>query len=213
MESYAGNPANFPATVQLPQDGDPANASSIRPGYEGALDRTAWLKAKFLTTAITRVMPPIANYREASWLADTTTTTNGGLWVSQQINVGDTLRDLWMPLFVPHAAQITAFAIYVAPASGHLDVPQNHFSISLDRRTFSSGVTAGIAELVDTSGSVAIYEAPRIFEATIAAHTTDNALHAYGIRVTNEGGTNAMPGLKVHGARVTFTPADWAGGY
>lgn len=44
MQNYTPNANNFPTTVALPQDGvDKRNVSSVRPGIEAALDRSAVL--------------------------------------------------------------------------------------------------------------------------------------------------------------------------
>lgn len=42
---YLGNPAAFPASYQIPDDGDAKNAASMNVGLEALGDRTAWLKA------------------------------------------------------------------------------------------------------------------------------------------------------------------------
>ena len=43
---YAGNPANFPATIPILSDGDTPAAATWAVPYEGLADRTAWLEAR-----------------------------------------------------------------------------------------------------------------------------------------------------------------------
>lgn len=43
---YAGNPANFPAAITIPSDGDDKSVSSVNPAFEGLADRTASLQYK-----------------------------------------------------------------------------------------------------------------------------------------------------------------------
>lgn len=43
--TYAGNPANYPASITEPSDGDNKSAASVNVGLEGLADRTAYLSA------------------------------------------------------------------------------------------------------------------------------------------------------------------------
>ena len=47
MHPYAGDPTDFPLTVDLIDDSDAPNASNFDVGPQGALDRTAYLVARF----------------------------------------------------------------------------------------------------------------------------------------------------------------------
>lgn len=43
--NYAGDPANHPAQIQLPSDGDgPIKAADVNPGFEGLKDYVEWLR-------------------------------------------------------------------------------------------------------------------------------------------------------------------------
>lgn len=43
--AYTGNPATFPATIQIPDDGDAENAASVNVAFEGLADQTANIRA------------------------------------------------------------------------------------------------------------------------------------------------------------------------
>src|SRR5580692_1549605 len=43
--SYAGNPANWPTSVPVPSGSDAPSSTLFASGFEGTIDRTAWLKA------------------------------------------------------------------------------------------------------------------------------------------------------------------------
>lgn len=53
---YAGNPATFPASYNIPSDGDPADAASVNAAFEALGDRTAWLKARVTASAFVLIL-------------------------------------------------------------------------------------------------------------------------------------------------------------
>jgi hypothetical protein len=50
--SYSGNASNYPSSLPIPSDGDPANAASVAVPLEALADRAAWLRQRAHTFEI-----------------------------------------------------------------------------------------------------------------------------------------------------------------
>lgn len=72
--TYAGNPATFPATVTIPDDGDARNAASVNVPLEGLADRTANLNAR---TTTVEAYPRITLVRGSTFSTSIVTGSDG----------------------------------------------------------------------------------------------------------------------------------------
>jgi hypothetical protein len=111
-----------------------------------------------------------------------------------------------IPIALPTGALITAVTVYVEGGAGHAGAPANLPQISLVSKTISAGGTGSIiATQSDVYGSAAAYEAVHAITIVSPALTISRTFTKYGIYFQSESGANALSGLKVHGAYVTFT--------
>jgi hypothetical protein len=67
---YAGNPASYPASVNLPDGGDAPSAALFKTAYEGCLDRTAFLNRLVQTVNwqdTSSLIPVLSQLHAAAW--------------------------------------------------------------------------------------------------------------------------------------------------
>jgi hypothetical protein len=209
--TYDGNDTNFPASLTLPDDGDPRDAASVNTPIEGLADRTATLgRYVRVTDAGASDRPVVGMPLFSSEFdynpSDGSLTQNGG---------GGTIS--W-PLEVPDGCTLDAVEVFWAPAAGHAaggggilhpSVERPHLIVWRKDPADFGGVAIG-SDLQDPNfASPAVYETPHGFRNPASgslAEVVNRELNHYVAYFFGEAGTGFIAGGVVWGLRVTFTP-------
>jgi len=157
--AYAGNPSNYPASVNILSGGDAPNTANFNTAYEGTLDRTAFLRAR-TANAVQNWYPSIL---PASFPANSSdnagTVVYGAAWNPKTAQ--------WLVLTSNDNAsgnnkRVSAYLTYGEdPASA--GIPNGHFGTSAVAQDGSVVVdpnnTSGfLAALTYTSGSSLVFK-------------------------------------------------------
>jgi hypothetical protein len=140
--NYAGNPANYPANIREPDDGDLSNSTKLAAAIEDLADRTANLKARFglgtvmapsmaspvgvATTSATYVDVTNATYDETGLaVGDLVEGTIGPMSVELSDGVGQAIKLIITPfgesanehemLLMPPATGVRRFGVITWP--------------------------------------------------------------------------------------------------
>jgi hypothetical protein len=193
VENYAGNPNNYPANVSLLQDGDPPNASSFRPGHEGTLDRTAWLRARFTDRNVFGLLSPHeANYDGTYWNAS----TNKLLSLASS-----TFKPIIWRLRLPHNATLLELRAYFKGSPGHASLPATRCTLVLQSLQSGSDSLVTIDTVNDDAADVTAYELAHFLDnGDVLNGSTGYVIpqyhvstpHIYQVVFQNEGGANSV---------------------
>lgn len=187
METYNGNPSNYPAGLSLPQDGvDKRNVLSVRAGLEGLADRTEFLRThgpsygQFVVSANPFAQPA------ASWQYGTV--APGVISAADESAV-----QIWWPLdMLPHGATIKTYGVTIDPPfHGSLPGAQPTISIQRTRRTTQAVDTWH--SWVDNQANAADYSARHaVTPGTISLGLVDRNTYAYWFVFVCESGINKL---------------------
>lgn len=138
---------------------------------------------------------------------------------------GDVIVPSWFPestgpaighfaLSLPDGAVVTRVRVYIRPVPGHVGLPGYMPYVVLLYKTFPGSPLTGEVgfEASDSSPTVAAYHLPHAVTAT-GSLTIDRTTTMYTIGFRSEGGANALVGMLVEGADVTFTTTSLDDGY
>ncbi len=97
MGAYEGDPNSFPATLNLPDDGQEVKATVVNLVNEPLADRTAWLKARMVYGA--QNIQPLPNtssfFNEAAWAFAYDATPGQKRWLAAANDVSDVQQLFW----------------------------------------------------------------------------------------------------------------------
>jgi hypothetical protein len=218
--AYAPVPTILPATITLPQDlVDQRSAASVNVPFATLADAVAYLSAPI--TVYRRVTRPPPYISAGTALAgDTafttvvapTPTTSYALAFPDVYTAGAEGKIMYFPLLDLHDGMtITAATVRMTAAGGHGALPLLMPGICVIRREVSTGTISSLQSggfALDSSAGLGAYEASHNVATGSAIdqnNTVDTRTYEYFLLVQNEGHTNAVLGLAVHGAYITAT--------
>lgn len=156
---YAGNSALYPATIDVFDDGDNADAASIAPALEGLADRTAWFTKHIYGGEAGDYFPvplsPLMNDNARFvWAA-----TGVGLGLLQ-VDVTDEGFLLFELPLITKLGGIVSLTAHLVGQTGRAGLPATKPQISLVRENNIDAATAYtiVATQVDGSGTLGAYE-------------------------------------------------------
>jgi len=141
---------------------------------------------------------PYAN--QTNWLPQTG--SSSGTWTNQVVGTA-----IELPLDLPDGSTLTSVSVYVTAASGHAALPAVMPAFQLRYVARTGGVSAIGAGAVDSSGTVAAFEANHAITLSGLTEVTSrvSAGGRYIIELTAESGANSAIGLRMTGWTATYT--------
>lgn len=197
----------FPATITVPEDGDPRNAASVRGPFVDLTNRTRHLSGR-VDRAYQHVLGagPTATY---SLPLHFTTNWDAGAGVPgfaldalgsavdfKPVQWSNVLAVAVFNLDLPHGAVIDHASVVVDPVGGHGDLPQYPPKWDLLVAPSSGATPTIIASGTDAPANVAAYEAEHAITAPSFTHAIDRD-NGYALKFYGEKGTNSIAGLKI----------------
>lgn len=128
------------------------------------------------------------------------------------IHAGKFLNDIIageidIPIRVPHGATLTQVIVYLWGGAGHGALPGNMPSLTL-YSVPSSGLDTAVGSQVDTSASVAAFEAAHSITLAVS-HTADRVNTRLVAQLKAESGANSLVGATYIGTRIQYTITEY----
>ena len=203
--------AAFPASIRYIENGDPLNTGNFQANAEDVALAAGHLigsgpnlevgnRYRLKSRSVTITLDSRAIVDPANWLPSLTA---AGVWVCQTTTAN---RPIWLPFSPPVGMTLTGWEVYVKGAPAHAGLPAVMPQVQLGQYRIDTGAFTSISLVSDTSANTANYQALHpIAPAAALTHVVDRSLYRYTIGLNNESGANALVGLELHGARLTFT--------
>lgn len=202
--------ASFPSSIRYIENGDPLNTGNFQANAEDVAAMGGHLigtgpnlevgnKYRLKSRSVTITLDSRAIVDPANWLPSLTAV---GVWVCQTTTAN---RPIWLPFSPPVGMTLTGWEVYVKGAAGHVGLPAVMPQVQLGQYRIDTGAFTSISLVSDASANTANYQALHAVSATSLTHVVDRSVYRYTIGLNNESGANALVGLELHGARLTFT--------
>lgn len=154
----------------------------------------------------------------AKWDSSASQTSGNRFWIEtaagpildgwQNVQSDPTTQQMWIgwDIEIPQGAHITSATMYFQPPSGHGGVPSQLPTVTVGKVSLATGASSSLASATDpNSGSVPAYEVYTALTATLGtAEYVDRAAYRYYVYLATETSTNALQGMRVVGASVTY---------
>lgn len=209
---YTPNPTALPATVDLPDDGDLEDASSVNVSNEAELDAIANLELP-QTSGTPYPFPDtgvsLTRMQRGGAICDRTEWSQIpflDVWIA----IGATPVQLVEPLLLPLRSEFTDLLFYVSAGAGHggLPGPGDRPTVNIyeyEPSTQTATLLAGPVEDPTTSISIAAYEAPHAIPVSMSGIFPDPINKKYFATLTTEGGVNAEVGFRYDAVQTSCT--------
>jgi hypothetical protein len=144
-------------------------------------------------------------------------TASTGTWAETgpggDLQAGATSGVAIVPLVVPDGVTITQVRVWIQPTGGHMGAPGTLPSATLYEKTTSTGSVTTVANQSDSYGSAMAYDTVHAITISGLSYTMARNGKRLTIGLGNEASTNAISGLIIHGADVTYTTTAMDDGY
>lgn len=207
MADLTGDDTLFPASVEVPDDGDDYDAASVSAPLEALLDRTAYLGARRAPATGALKWLRHAEYEHGTGNNQAypvnTTGSEGGWYLAHTLD-NATPGEISFGVDVPNGVEINGIRVRLNPAATVRPVTMP--KIRLLRWAHDSGLGAVVEELgevVDTSGSDPAYAERHQITGAITAHVVDHENYTYRLVFFGPAGT-ASSSVVLNGAAVIF---------
>ena len=199
---YTPTPTPLPATIDVPDDGDLEDASSVNVPSETSLDAIANLE---LPQKNPSESPPIASrdlniaQRGMVWFDPAEWFLTAARPIPEAIGASATFY-IRMDLTFPHGSTVKEFYVYILPTSGHGALPGTMPSWTMYEKNMITGAETPVDSKADTSVNVAAYEVYHPIGHHVTVPFVADREKRYFIVFNNEGGANSDSNLQFHGA-------------
>jgi hypothetical protein len=201
-------------TVAKFNDGEAANASSVRIATEPLADRTFFLRKRVLgAESSEQILQPLV-LQDSSWASTATASEAWGISKNSAIATSILQRfltahvNLWMPaLRVPKIGKITGFGMLIKPAAGHGGVAPNTMpQIKLHRQPYSSSAPTLVGTATDATAGGS-YENAHPVEVASGLTEMIDATRQYYFEIRGEEGGSAQLLLAVLACYLYVSPS------
>ncbi len=198
--TYAGADT-FGATITIPDDGDPANASTFNVPYEGLADRTRYLLNRIQRDG---ELIPLGS-RPFVGFTTTYTLTGLGMYL---LTSGTAGGEVLVPIDLVHGRTVSLIEVFFVPVGGHGGLPTLPYISFFEFAIGASDTPAwGAADAQNyyVTADLTDYNNGEMKVMSLAPNwVVDAENNIYIISVGDETGGNKLPGNAYYAYRITY---------
>lgn len=212
MADLTGDDSLFPASVEVPDDGDDYDAASVSAPLEALLDRTAYLGARRAPATDAIKWLRHAEYQHGTGNNEAypiNSTGSEGGWYCVHTLDDATPGQMSFGVDVPNGVEIKAIRARINPNASVRPVTMPKVKLIRWRHDYAVSATVeALGEISDASGTDPAYAERHQIGGSITPTTIDHELYSYRLIVYGPAGT-ASSDWVLNGAAVIFDQELW----
>lgn len=212
MADLTGDDTLFPATVEVPDDGDDYDAASVSAPLEALLDRTAYLGARRAPGEDLEKWLRHAEYPHGTGNNEAypvVTSGSEGGWFCVHTIDDATPGEVAFGVDVPNGVSITGIKCRINPSGSVRPATMPKIRLIRWRHDYALGATVEVlGEVTDASSTDPAYEERHQITGAITPTTVDHDLYSYRLIVYGPAGTDSRNWV-LNGAAVIFDQTYW----